>query len=89
MFIHLSEYVCYFRPLDQNSPPTTGLSPPYSHHALLGKYEDDFPLRKTGMCWAPVVTVVCVVLVSCMVVLELTVVIGKHNGLLVDRITDS
>ncbi|KAL4222959.1 Histone deacetylase 7 [Mactra antiquata] len=34
-------------PLDQNSPPTTGLSPPYSH-SLLGKYDDDFPLRKTA-----------------------------------------
>ncbi|XP_053373129.1 histone deacetylase 4-like isoform X2 [Mercenaria mercenaria] len=34
-------------PLDQNSPPTTGLSPPYSH-TLLGKYDDDFPLRKTA-----------------------------------------
>lgn len=34
-------------PVDQSSPPTTGLSPPFSH-ALLGKYEDDFPLRKTA-----------------------------------------
>ncbi|XP_052246440.1 histone deacetylase 4-like isoform X2 [Dreissena polymorpha] len=34
-------------PHEHGSPPTTGLSPPYSH-TLLGKYEDDFPLRKTA-----------------------------------------
>ncbi|XP_052810130.1 histone deacetylase 4-like isoform X2 [Mya arenaria] len=33
-------------PLEQGSPPT-GLSPPYSR-TLLGKYDDDFPLRKTA-----------------------------------------
>ena len=35
--------------LDQHSPPQTGLSPPYrGPHHLLGQYENDFPLRKTG-----------------------------------------
>ena len=33
--------------LDQSSPPLSNMSPPYPHH-LLGKYDDDFPLRKTG-----------------------------------------
>lgn len=41
-------FLCTFR-VDQSSPPQTGLSPPYApHNHLLGKYEDDFPLRKTG-----------------------------------------
>lgn len=34
--------------LDQHSPPQTGLSPPYRPHHLLGQYDSDFPLRKTG-----------------------------------------
>ncbi|XP_076461218.1 histone deacetylase 4-like isoform X3 [Babylonia areolata] len=33
--------------LDQSSPPLSNLSPPYPH-PLLGKYDDDFPLRKTA-----------------------------------------
>ncbi|KAK3108585.1 hypothetical protein FSP39_011347 [Pinctada imbricata] len=33
--------------MEQSSPPQAGLSPPYGPH-LLGKYEDDFPLRKTA-----------------------------------------
>ncbi|XP_041367724.1 histone deacetylase 4-like isoform X2 [Gigantopelta aegis] len=32
--------------LDQSSPPAN-MSPPYPH-AILGKYDDDFPLRKTA-----------------------------------------
>ena len=32
--------------LEQGSPPLN-LSPPYAHH-VMAKYEDDFPLRKTG-----------------------------------------
>ncbi|XP_063421241.1 histone deacetylase 4-like isoform X6 [Mytilus trossulus] len=36
--------------VEQNSPPQSGLSPPFGPH-LLGKYDrDDFPLRKTVDC---------------------------------------
>jgi len=41
------------RSLDQHSPPQSGLSPPYRPHPVLGQYEKDFPLRKTG--WYSVV----------------------------------
>ncbi|CAN8021501.1 unnamed protein product [Ixodes persulcatus] len=34
--------------LDQASPPSTSAVSPQCRHPLLGKYDDDFPLRKTG-----------------------------------------
>lgn len=43
-----SNSILYYFRVEQNSPPQSGLSPPFGPH-LLGKYDrDDFPLRKTG-----------------------------------------
>lgn len=34
--------------LEQHSPPTSGLSPPLRAAHLMGRFEEDYPLRKTG-----------------------------------------
>ena len=50
MYIHSSTCfrATHHSSLEQHSPPTNGRSPPLRAAHLLGRFEDQYPLRKTG-----------------------------------------